>query len=199
MRQLPLEEDGAPVVGLGLVTGGRKPTPTEEKRRNGNPGKRGMPQATLVGGRRVPARPPHLSAPMRSAWNVMVEDLEAGGVLDHADGGTIEAAAVFWGRAREARAELTRQAAAYRKGERELPHLMATTARGYTANPLIAIERESWGQFRLIAENLGLSPVARARLGMVRRAQGTPTSTMAKELDRKLGESPKLRVVGDGQ
>lgn len=178
------------------MPGGRKPKPTEEKRRTGNPGKRGLPQATLVGGRRPPAQPPGLSAPMVAAWKVMVEDLTAGGVLDHADGGIIEAAAVFWGRAREARAELTRQAAAHARKRRALPHLLAETARGYTANPLIAIERESWGQFRLIADNLGLSPTARARLGMVRRAQGTPTGgTMANELDREIGASPKLRAV----
>lgn len=136
---------------------------------------------------------------MATAWKLMVADLEAGGVLDHADAGVLEAAAVFWGRAREARAELRRQAVQHSRRKRELSHLLAETARGYTANPLIAIERESWGQFRLIADNLGLSPNARARLGMVRRAQGTSTgATMKTELDRELGDSPKrLRVVGD--
>ena len=178
------------------MPGGRKPTPTEVKRRNGNPGKRGLPQATLVGGRRRPPAPPQLSGPMATAWRYMVDDLEAGDVLDHADGGILEAAAVFWGRAREARSELRRQAEQHRRGRRELSHLLAETARGYTSNPLIAIERESWGQFRLIADNLGLSPNARARLGMVRRAQGTPTGgTMSNELDREIGASPKLRAV----
>ena len=178
---------------------GRKATPTEVKRRNGNPGKRGLPQATLVGGRRRPAQPPGLSASMVTAWRTMIGDLEAGGVLDHADAGMIEAAAVFWGRAREARSELAKQAEAHRRKRRELSHLLAETARGYTSNPLIAIERESWGQFRMIADNLGLSPHARASLGMVRRAQGAPTGgTMKHELSRELGESPKrLRVVGD--
>lgn len=176
----------------------RRAKPTEEKRRTGNPGKRGLPQATLIGGRRAPAQPPQLSGPMATAWKLMAHDLEAGGVLDHADAGILEAAAVFWGRAREARSELRRQSEQHRRGTRELSHLLAETARGYTSNPLIAIERESWGQFRLIADNLGLSPSARGRLGMVRRAQGTPTGgTMKNELSRELGESPKqLHVVG---
>ena len=181
------------------MSAGRKPTPTEVKRRNGNPGKRGLPQATLVGGRKRPPQPPQLSGPMVTAWRLMVADLEAGGILDHADAGIVEAAAVFWGRAREARTELRRQAEQHARGRRELSHLLAETARGYTANPLIAIERESWGQFRLIADNIGLSPNARARLGMVRRAQGAPTGgTMGHELERELGASPRqLRVVGD--
>lgn len=180
-----------------MVTG-RKPKPTEEKRRTGNPGKRGLPQATLVGGRRRPPQPPQLSTPMLAAWRLMVDDLEAGGVLDHADAGVLEAAAVFWGRAREARSELRTQAEQHRRGKRELSHLIAETARGYTANPLIAIERESWSQFRMIADNLGLSPSARGRLGMVRRAQGSPTGgTMRHELEREIGASPKLHVVGE--
>jgi phage terminase small subunit len=38
--------------------------------------------------------------------------------------------------------------------EQRLPH------------PLLAAERAAWREFRMLAEQLGLSPVARARLGL---------------------------------
>jgi P27 family predicted phage terminase small subunit len=127
-------------------------------------------------------QPTGLTQMQKTAWRTIVADLETGGILDHADAGLIEAAAVFWGRAREARATVNKEG------------LIARSVRGYTAHPLLAVERESWAQFRMIAEQLGLGPVARARLGLAGKGK-----SMEEEIQNNIGPSARLRVVGGAQ
>lgn len=158
---------------------GRKPKPLETRRREGNPGHRPLTQPVLVGGRVTPMQPRGLTPTQVVAWRTIVADLEASGILDHADAGLIEAAAVFWGRARQARATVNREG------------LIAKSVRGYTAHPLLAVERESWGQFRMLAEQLGLGPVARARLSL-----GGKGKSMEDEIEDAIGQPARLRVVG---
>lgn len=171
---------------------GRPRKPVEQARREGNPGHRPLPQAFVLGGRERPAEPPNLSPLQLEAWTTIVDDLEGGGVLDKADAGLIEAAAVFWGRARQARASLARQAIEHETGIRELDPLLAYSARGYTKNPLLQVERDSWHEFRLVAENLGLSPGARARLGLGAPGQGRST------VEDRMG-ARELKVVEGGR
>ncbi len=166
---------------------GRPPTPVEQRRFEGNRGKRPMPQPQLLGGRQVPKTPPRLSPEQRRAWRILVADLAESGVLDHADAGVVEAAAVFWGRAREARELLN-----------ALPledRLLSETRRGKASNPLLVVERNSWTEFRQVAEHLGLSPAARTRLGL----SAAKRDTLARELEREIGTPPRLRVVGGEQ
>lgn len=113
--------------------------------------------------------PAGLTPQMRSTWKAIVADLRANDALDPADAAYIEALAVMWGRAREARAELNRQAELFDKGHRELPPLLEKTERGTTANPLLAVERESLKELRLVAEWLPLSSRARRKLGLEER------------------------------
>lgn len=171
---------------------GRPRKPIEEKRREGNPGHRPLGQAFVLGGRERPPQPPSLSPRQLEAWTTIIEDLEGGGVLDKADAGLVESAAVFWGRAREAREQLERQAIEHETGIRELSHLLAHSARGYTKNPLLQVERDSWHEFRLVAENLGLSPGARSRLGL--GAPGAGRSTVEDRMGAR-----RLQLVEGGQ
>ena len=96
----------------------------------------------------------------------------------------VESLAVFLGRARPARAALAKPDA----------DLVTRTARGWEANPLVVIEREALTQVRHLAEQLGLSPVARTRLGM----RG-PERDMDAEIDAALGPRARSRVAESPQ
>lgn len=152
---------------------GRKPTVPEVTRRRGETQE--LP-VTVIGGRHRPPRPPALDPDMLDAWNFIVKDLEAADVLDHADAGVIEAACVFWGRARQARSAM--------QGE----DILTKTPQGPVPNRLLQIEKDSWREFRALAESLPLSPYGRARLGLKTRG---PRST----IDADIGRPPRLSVV----
>lgn len=154
---------------------GRKPVTAEERRARGEPGR---PLPVVIGGRRAPATPPDLSPAMTEAWDFIVADLVAAGSIDHADAGVLEAAAVFWGRARQARHAMLHRA------------LTIRTPQGPVPNRLLDIERSSWKEFRALAESLPLSPWGRARLGLKAKPAGD-------QVEQDIGLPPRLRAVGN--
>jgi P27 family predicted phage terminase small subunit len=93
---------------------------------------------------------------MQQAWQVMVDDLRARGMLDSADSILIERAAVMWGRAIDAMRLVGEQGYLVDlvKGE------------GTKLHPALALERESSKELRFICEHLPLSRSARNRLGL---------------------------------
>lgn len=123
--------------------------------------------------------PDGLNAGMTACWNYIVTDLVRADAIDHADAGIIEAAAVAWARAREARAEM------------EGKPLIISTPQGQVPNRLLEMERQSWKEFRALAESLPLSPWGRARLGLKNAAP-------ADQVEADIGLPPRLRAVGDG-
>jgi P27 family predicted phage terminase small subunit len=155
------------------MVAGRKPVTAEVRRRRGEPGR---PLPVVVGGRTAPKRPPHLTPDMRAAWRFIVTDLMAADAIDHADAGVLEAAAVFWGRARQARSAMQGQ------------DLIVESSQGEVPNRLLDIERQSWKEFRALAESLPLSPWGRARLGLKARPA-------ADQVEQDIGLPPRLRVV----
>lgn len=170
---------------------GRRPKATEVRRRDGDTSHRPAADPVLVGGRvdeheriRVP---PHLSRQMRSVWRVVIDDMRAGGILDRADLVTVEQFAVALGRAREIREYLR----SLQTKDEPFGHLLADTVRGTMAHPLLAKEKDFLTEARQIGEHLGLSPVARTRLGLDAKGSLKPKS-MQGELARKLGPSPRL-------
>lgn len=164
---------------------GRQPKPLEEHRREGTFEKsRHGKRVVSLGGRKKPTKPPHLSSHQAKAWKVLVADLWDTGTLDHADAGILEAAAVFWGRAREAREILADPGNS----------IVIQGKLGSVVHPAVKIERESWDKFRQVAEQLGLSPSARARLGLA----NTRKRSMQREMESQIGASPRsLHAVGD--
>ncbi len=155
---------------------GRKPVPAETRKARGE---RGRPLPVVIGGRRAPAMPHGLNARMKVCWTAIVTDLSRADAIDHADAGIIEAAAVAWARAREARAAMNGQP------------LIIATPQGQVPNRLLDMERASWKEFRALAESLPLSPWGRARLGL---KSGAP----ADQVEHDIGLPPRLRAVGDG-
>jgi len=107
-----------------------------------------------------------------------VRDLTSADAIDRADAGVLEAAAVAWARAREARVHVNREG------------LVEGSSQGRVENRYLAIERASWKEFRALAESLPLSPWGRARLGM-------KTQAPADQVEREIGLPPRLRVVHD--
>lgn len=159
--------------------------PIELARLQGNPGKRRLDPPTLVAGRIGPDEtlraPAGFTPAQRKAWRDLVEPLRAGGILDFVDLSMLEAAAVAMARAREAGAVVNEAG------------LLNQTSQGWGAHPAVAIERESWKEFRQLAVQLGIGPSARARLG-----QGKPAAeNLGDELDRTLGAPARLAIVSD--
>jgi P27 family predicted phage terminase small subunit len=123
---------------------------------------------------------PHgLDDRMKTCWRAIVTDLVKADAIDHADAGIIEAAAVAWARARQARAAMQGQP------------LIIATPQGQIPNRLLDLERQSWKEFRALAESLPLSPWGRARLGLKGRPSGD-------QVEQDIGLPPRLRAVGDG-
>ncbi|HSW43112.1 MAG TPA: P27 family phage terminase small subunit, partial [Patescibacteria group bacterium] len=154
---------------------GRKPVPAETRRRRGEPGR---PLPVVIGGRVAPPMPRGLDGRMRTCWRAIVTDLVRADAIDHADAGVIEAAAVAWARARQARAAMINQP------------LLIQTPQGQVPNRLLDIERASWKEFRALAEALPLSPWGRARLGLKGAVSGD-------QVIADIGLPPRLRALGN--
>lgn len=97
----------------------------------------------------------------RPMWDELIHCLASGGILDRIDGAMVEATAVTWARARQARESINRQG---------LTIMVTKNGRGGESweeeepNPAVLIERNAWAQFRQLADHLGIGPAARARL-----------------------------------
>lgn len=108
---------------------------------------------------------------MTEAWNIIVEDLTAHGMLDRTDRVLIEGASVMWGRFRDVRGIINDGG------------YIAPTVRGTTSNPLLAVERESLKELRLLCDQLPMTTAARKRLGL--SGDGKPADPFA-DLDTPL-------------
>ena len=161
------------------------PTPIEVRRRTGNRARRPLPVARTVGGRakgKVPV-PDHFTDYQAEAWHQVTTDLIAGELFDQADRYVVEAFAQLMGRLREIREALN----ALPDGTERL---LAETVRGtWTSNPLLTQERETARELRLLAGDLGLTALARTRLGL-RDVKRTNLANLAGQA------SPVLQVLG---
>lgn len=165
------------------MPGGRKAAPAEGRERHGGTGR---PMPVVVGGREVPETPPHLTPNMLECWNYIIADMSRADMLDHADAGVIEAAAVLWGTARDAR--MTRLVEVEdSRGKKN--GLTESTPQGRVENRLLAIERNSWKEFRALADNLPLSPWGRSRLGLRGK------KIVGASIEDEIGPPPRIRIV----
>lgn len=188
---------------------GRPPKPTEQKRREGNPGKRQLPDSVLVGGRGDPERPKGLDTDGKHAWDALVADLgeDGSGILDTADWPSLEGCAVSVGLARQLRrkrigaeraaAKAERTAAKASGAEDVKEALEALDAHEARFLKLYRAERDAWGEARQHMDRLGLGPVGRSRLGL----SGGKGKGREDEFNDNVGDSPRarLRAVEGGQ
>jgi P27 family predicted phage terminase small subunit len=124
--------------------------PAVIRKREGNPGKRPIPNE--IAGRGKPRCPDHLSDDQKRCWQAVVRALPEG-ILTSADNQVLERMAVAWALHREA-ARLIREGAALVKGHDSRP----------TKNPALTIMRQASLEMELCGTALGLTPYARTRM-----------------------------------
>lgn len=130
---------------------GRKRKPVELQRREGDPGKRGLPAPLRLGG--ALAHDPDLSPIARETWDELVTILVAAGVADAIDRPALEAMCLQWERGRVARQVLEREG-----------YFTAGSTGQIQEHPALRIEARAHQLFLRFAEQYGLTAAARARI-----------------------------------
>lgn len=151
---------------------GRKPKPVEQRRHEGNPGKRPLPQPVLIEGRAIPTPPDGAGDRYLAVWNRIVPKLWEVGLLDGIDALALDAICTTVERAYQARDILEREG------------LLADGAMGgQVVHPAVRIERDAWAEARRWFEHYGLTPLARTRLGLAELQR----KSLARELADAMG------------
>lgn len=156
---------------------GRPPKPVEQKRKAGNPGRRQLPVpvVTLPPVTSIPPCPEGLEPPGQRYWaDVWVA--ANGWLSPHMDAPIVEMAARLWdevGRYRElAKNPLLREPIVTPTGQ--------VVGHRVVANPAVRLQRDAEKQLERWLVELGLTPSARARLGLVQvRAESKLDSLIA--------------------
>ena len=135
---------------------GRTPKPTELKRRAGNPGKRTLPEEPrgpqLAA---MPRAPRGMGKEAQWLWRTLGPVLVEMGVLTRADLPAFRMLCLHWGLALQAWAKLQSEGTTT-EDERGLPR----------KHPLLQVWRDNSRAWREYAAHFGLTPAARARLGL---------------------------------
>lgn len=164
---------------------GRKPKPVEQKRREGNPGKRKLEDPVLIGGRRAPAMPGYLPARAKTVWRQIVPKLNDIGMLDQVDGPALEALCIQVGIMRQATTELAKQ-----------KKLTTAGSQGQLVrHPLLDVINQSQSAVRQWCERFGIEPAARTRLGLQETQRRSLSAEMADKLGAKAQRGEHLREV----
>lgn len=179
---------------------GRKPKPTEIKRRTGNPGRRPLKrEPKFAAAPDVAAAPPlPLSASARAAWDFTYRQLHDNGTLKVTDLHMLALFCQHWGHAYDAQEGINALVDAMRKtAKKEGKPLSAgagllinkTRPDPYTGkpivigtyeNPQLGILRRHGEQAMKLAAELGLSPTSRVRLGVVEQQHDPLSEFMSK-------------------
>lgn len=183
---------------------GRPPTPVETKRATGNPGGRALPEPVRVSDRvladeegatdaqldviesQLPV-PPHLATDGEAVelWRTYGEMLARGGIIEVSDALALEALieAELMARRTWQQMHLERSAAGGSGATYE------GTSGALTRHPAFTVWRDSRATFLRYAEQLGLTPAARTRLGVL----GLAGQKLRNELDDALPQNPVNR------
>ncbi len=138
-----------------MITG-RKPKPLEQRKREGNLGKRALPAPIRVAPlTEAPEPPDRLSEDAGEVWALVAESLVNVGMLQRQHLPILEAFAELVGLAREARRQLA-----------ESGGQVISTKQGVYVNPWLTAYQRNVKLALSLGEHLGASPVALARLGM---------------------------------
>lgn len=165
---------------------GRPPKPTETKKAQGNRGKRKLPENVLVAGRELPDPPEHMRPGAREVWADVVPMLADAGVLDKVDGLALEVLC-------EA-VELRRLAADILQRGNGTGLVIVQPSGRVAPDPHFTVWKDASTVVRQFAEQFGLSPSARARLGGAGVQAASPAA-----VDPDIGPSPRLRALDGGK
>lgn len=155
------------------------PKPVEVKRREGNAGKRKLPEVVVIGGRKAPRMPAKLSPRAKGVWRQLIPRFAEIGMLDEVDG------AALYGLC----ASVAMMQDAYEQLQKE-PMLVEGSMGQPRPNPLIQIFRDAQTDVRAWCDRFGLDPAARTRLGL----QDQKRRTLAAEMHAQIGDAKLTRV-----
>lgn len=130
---------------------GQRPKPSETKRREGDKGHAGSKLGVDPKGKGSPTMPMHLTPEERKLWAEAVGSLPSY-VLSKADNGLLQIYATAWARLNDVEAKIRKTG------------MLVQTPNGPRRNPLYVLQEKACAQMMRAASELGLSPVARARL-----------------------------------
>lgn len=157
---------------------GRKPKPVEQQIAEGNPGKRALPEPVHISSGEALYEPPeHLLPDAKRFWARTIPVLDKIGMLDGVDSAALEMAATAYARFRGAQRTIADEGA-----------FQKTARGGLKEHPAVGLERRQMEVFLRFAEQYGLTPVARTRLGLAK----LEAASMADEMQERFGK-PKLR------
>lgn len=183
---------------------GQQPNPAEQRRLTGNPEHRPIPDEVVVGGRADPGTTPRVpdrwvSKPRepevrrkwkqrrREVWREWTSMLVDASIYAEGDRYAVEQAVELYVRAEE----LAEQVELWR--EEGGMGFMTLSARGTTTHPLVAQELAVRAQLRHYLEAIGLTALARTKLGK----KAGPTDPMEKLRGTLGGGLPRRpRLVG---
>jgi P27 family predicted phage terminase small subunit len=138
---------------------GRKPTPIEQRKRDGNPQNRPLPEPMLVAGRPTPNElnepPAHLPEEAKDFWRESVARLIDVGIIDRVDVPVLEQMATQYARIRQAQRVLAVDG-----------HFVRGSVGQLRPHPALKIEQDATTLFLKMAEHYALTPIARTRLGL---------------------------------
>jgi P27 family predicted phage terminase small subunit len=157
---------------------GRKPKPIEERVRDGNPGKRPLPEPMLIGGRpnldELNEPPAHLPEDAKEFWRDSVTRLVEVGIVDRVDVPALEQLAIQYARVRGAQKVIA-----------EVGYFATGSTGQVKEHPAVKLEREATNLLLKLSEHFGLTPVARARLGLAELTR----RSLASEMEEGLGKT----------
>lgn len=138
---------------------GSKPKPVEQKLREGNPGKRPLPEPLLVAGRpqhgELAEPPEHLPEEAKEFWKESITRLIEVGIIDRVDVPVLEQLSVQYARIRQAQRVLAVDG-----------HYVRGSVGQLRPHPALKIEQDATTLFLKMAEHYALTPIARTRLGL---------------------------------
>ena len=147
---------------------GRKAKPIEMKILDGNPGKQRIPAISPSPPGTMPDVPTHLDYYGQEEWKRIADGLNIMGILREVDQNILGAYCASYSRWRHAEEELNKL-----KNESPLSALVLKTISGnYIQQPLIGIANTAARDMVKYASEFGLTPAARASLGIKNEPRG---------------------------
>ena len=149
------------------MTRGRKPKPTEQKKLEGNPGKRGLNNQEPKPETKVPPCPSHLKAEARKEWDRVTKKLLALNIISEIDRASLVAYCTAWSMYVKACGKLEKQS-----------EVMISENGGMYQNPWVAIRNKAMEQILKFSAEYGMTPSSRARLKVEAPTEGDELEKM---------------------
>jgi P27 family predicted phage terminase small subunit len=159
---------------------GRPPKSVEQKQAEGTLRAADKQTPQIHGGRKQPRPSAHLSDEARKRFRVLCRELKAAGILDTADRGMVELAAIEEATIIECEAEISNHGL-----------VVLGAMGGPITNPAVTIRAKSLNHLRQLYAEIGIGPSSRARFQNLGIKGAGPAQTL-----RGVGGKPTpLRVV----